>query len=104
MIIQFNADNNLTVHEEFNNKLTKHITDKLKRFSEQITRIEVHLSDINGSKQGQDDKKCLLEARLENRQPVAVNAIGKTYEVAVDDAVDKLRSMLDTIIGRLQNY
>ena len=62
MTIEFNADNNLTIHEEFRDKLKDLLTDELSRFSEHITRLEVHLSDENSHKQGQNDKKCLLEA------------------------------------------
>ncbi len=104
MLIQFNADKNLTVHEDFNNKLSVHLKDKLNRFSEHITRIEVHLSDNNGSKQGPDDKKCLLEARVEGRPPVAVSATGNNYEIAVDAAISKLRSSLDTIFDKLKSF
>lgn len=104
MIIQFNADNNLTIHEEFSEKLTGNISSVLDRFSEHITRVEVHLSDNNGSKTGQDDKQCLLEARIRGKQPLAVSAGGKNYELAVDGALDKLRSSLDTVFGRMQNH
>lgn len=104
MLIQFNADRNLTVHEDFNNKLSTHLKEKLKRFTEHITRIEVHLSDDNGSKQGPDDKKCLLEARVEGRPPVAVSASGNNYELAVDAAIIKLKSALDTIFDKLKSY
>ncbi len=104
MLIQFNADKNLTVHEDFNDKLSTLLKDKLSRFSEHITRIEVHLSDDNGSKQGPDDKKCLLEARVEGRPPVAVSATAKNYEVAVEAAISKLRSSLDTIFDKLKIF
>ncbi len=104
MIIQFNADNNLTVHEEFSEKLKGHISAALDRFSEHITRIEVHLSDNNGSKTGQDDKKCLLEARVQGKPPLVVSAGGKNYELALDGALDKLKSSLDTVFGRMQNH
>lgn len=30
-----------------------------------ITRIEVHFGDENGEKFGKNDKRCLLEARLQ---------------------------------------
>lgn len=104
MLIQFNADRNLTIHEDFNNKLSAHLKEKLKRFTEHITRVEVHLSDDNGSKQGPDDKKCLLEARVEGRPPVAVSASGNNYELAVDAAVNKLKAALDTIFDKLRSY
>ena len=103
MTIQFNADNNLTIHAEFRDKLNDLLTDELSRFSENITRLVVHLSDENGHKHGQNDKKCLLEARVEGRPPVAVTAAANNYEVAVDAAVDKLTSSLDSIFGRLSN-
>lgn len=104
MTIQFNADNNLTIHEEFRDKLQDLLSEELSRFSEHITRLEVHLSDENGHKHGQNDKKCLLEARVEGRPPIAVSAGANNYEIAVDDAVDKLKSSLDTIFGRLGKH
>ncbi len=104
MLIQFNADKNLTVHEDFNNKLSTHIKEKLNRFSEHISRVEVHLSDDNGNKQGPNDKKCLLEARIEGRAPVAVSASGNNYELAVDAALSKMKSALDTIFDKLKSY
>jgi ribosomal subunit interface protein len=104
MTIQFNTDKNLTIHEEFRNKLSAHLSEKLNRFSENITRIEVHLSDDNGHKQGQGDKKCLLEARVEGRPPIAVSAGANNYELAVDSAVEKLKNSLNTVFGRMQNH
>lgn len=104
MTIQFNADNNLTIHEEFRDKLKDLLTDELSRFSENITRLKVHLSDENGHKQGQNDKKCLLEARVEGRPPIAVTAEANNYELAVDAAVEKLKSSLDTVFDRLNNH
>lgn len=104
MTIQFNADNNLTVHEEFRIKMSDVLTDKLKRFDEEITRIEVHLSDENGGKSGVDDKSCLLEARIAGRTPVAVTATGSNYERALDDATDKLKSTLSKITERRKEY
>ncbi len=104
MTIQFNADNNLTVHEEFRNKLTERLTLKLKRFSGNITRLEVHLSDENAGKQNGDDKKCLLEARLEGRQPIVVSAIANNYEISLDAAIDKLKTSLDKVFDKFINH
>ena len=103
MTIQFNTDKNLTLHEEFRDKLNDLLTDELSRFSENITRVEVHLADVNGHKDGLNDKRCLLEARVEGRPPIAVTAEEDTYELSVSAAVDKLKSSLETILGRLKN-
>ena len=99
MTIQLNADKNLSVHEAFGDKLDDLLTEELSRFSEHITRLEVHLSDENGSKEGINDKRCLLEARLEGRQPIAVPGLANTYELAFNSAIDKLKDSLNTIIG-----
>ena len=80
------------------------ISEGLSRFSDQITRLEVHLSDENSLKEGLNDKRCLLEARLEGRQPIAVKNQANNLEQAVVGAVDKLKVSLDTKIGRLKNY
>ena len=104
MTILFNADNNLTVHEGFRNKLKDHLLDELERFSDRITRVEAHLSDDNGHKYGDADKNCLLEVRIEGRQPIAVKAGAGSYEVAVQRAIDKLKSSLDTIFSRMKEH
>jgi len=104
MTIQINTDHNVTVHEAFESQLDAMLTDELSRFSEHITRLEVHLSDENGSKQGQNDKRCMIEARLEGRQPIAVTANANDYELAVNGAVEKLKASLDKIEGKLKNH
>ena len=104
MTIQINTDNNLNVHEAFGKKLDEIISKTLSHFSEHITRLEVHLSDENGSKVGINDKKCLLEARLEGRQPIVATQLANNYEQALHGALEKLKSSLDTIIGKMKNH
>ena len=104
MTIQFNTDNNVIGREQLTEPLTDLISNKLNRFSEKITRVEVHLSDENGNKEGQNDKRCLLEARMEGKKPIAVTNLANTHEEAVEGAIDKLKTSLETIIGRERNY
>jgi ribosome-associated translation inhibitor RaiA len=104
MTIQFNTDNRLTVSEELRAPLISSISEGLSRFSQQITRVEVHLSDENGDKEGSNDKRCVIEARLAGMKPIAVTNHGNTHEQAVEGAVDKLKSSLDTMLGRMRNY
>ncbi|MBK7308683.1 MAG: HPF/RaiA family ribosome-associated protein [Chitinophagaceae bacterium] len=101
MTIQLNSDKNLTIHEAFRSQLNDLLSEELSRFSGQITRLEVHLSDENGNKDALNDKRCLLEARLEGMQPIAVTELANTHELAVAGAIDKLITSLDTILGRL---
>lgn len=103
MTIQFNADNNLTVHEGFREKLSDMLNDELGRFDELITRVEVHLSDENGGKTGPDDKKCLLEARVKGKDPIAVTAFAANYELALANAAEKLNRTLDKMVDKMQS-
>jgi hypothetical protein len=66
--------------------------------------VEVHLSDENGDKEGFNDKRCMIEARLSGMKPIAVTNHANNHEEAVEGAVEKLKTSLDTILGRLSNY
>ena len=104
MKIQLNTD----VHIEGNEALATHVTTTVKhvlgRFSEHVTRVEVHLSDVNGGKTGDHDKRCMLEARLEGRQPVAVTEQAASLHLAIDGAAHKMARMLESTFGRLNEH
>lgn len=104
MTIQFNTDNNIKVSEKQRSPLISLISEELSRFSHQITRVEIHLSDDNGDKKGINDKRCMIEARLSGMNPVAVTNHANTHEQAVEGAIDKLKTSLNTMIGRLRNH
>ena len=104
MTIQFNSDKSLVIHPEYESTLSGMLTTELNRYDEFITRLEVHLSDENGNKDGLNDKRCLLEARLKGRQPIAVTDEANTYDLAVSGATEKLKSSLVKITGRLKDH
>lgn len=103
MQIQVNTDHNIEGHEQFASHVRGIVESALNRFSERITRVEVHLSDENGGKGGQADKRCVMEARLEGRQPTAVTHHAATVDQAIDGAADKLVSSIDSTLGRLRD-
>ncbi|MBS4042628.1 MAG: HPF/RaiA family ribosome-associated protein [Chitinophagaceae bacterium] len=102
MMIQINTDRNLSVNTDYENKIQELLNKELKRFDERITRVEVHFSDENNSKPGIDDKKCLLEARLKGLNPIVVQDYGKNYDLALTGAIDKIKSAIDTKLGKLE--
>ena len=104
MQIQFNTDKNVTWSEDLIASSTSLISEELSRFSPQITRVEVHLSDEDGNKQGLNDKRCMVEARLAGMNPIAVTDYANTHEQAISGAIDKLKASLEKMIGRLKNY
>lgn len=104
MIIQINTDNHITVHETFEEELDALISDKLSRFSKQLTRVEVHLSDENSHKEGSHDKRCLMEARMEGMAPIVVTEKQDTIMQAINMALDTLKATLTSAKEKARNY
>jgi ribosomal subunit interface protein len=104
MIIQLNTDNNISGTEELENFVKETINHELKHYTDHITRVEVHLSDQNATKGGADDIQCKLEARLEGKQPVLVTSKNSSKEVALNDAANKMKAKLNTVIGKMRNH
>lgn len=104
MKIQFNTDKTISGEERNEDFFTSLIASELDRFDSQISRIEVHISDENGKKEGLKDIRCLLEARIEGKQPIAASEQANTIELAVSGATEKLKSALETIVGRSRNH
>ncbi|MGZ0017807.1 HPF/RaiA family ribosome-associated protein [Yeosuana sp. AK3] len=103
MKIQFNTDKNIQGTEMLESYVSEKINHKLKHFSDKVTRIEVHLSDQNTHKSGPDDIQCKIEARIEGLQPVLVVSKNSTKEKSLDDAINKMKASLDTIMGKMKN-
>ena len=100
MQVQVSTDHNIEGHEVFTGQIRGVVESALSRFSDHITRVEVHLSDENSRKSGQDDKRCMLEARLEGRQPIAVTHQAATLDEAVSGAADKMMRLVENTMGR----
>ena len=101
MKIQVNTDSNIQGREALVAQVTATVEHALKRFHDHVTRVEVHLSDQNGKKGGQEDKRCVMEARLEGRLPVAATDEAATTDQAVRGAADKLSGLIDSQLGRI---
>lgn len=102
MHIQTNTDRNISGSERLAAQASATVEGALARFSDQITRVEIHLSDENGARGGVEDTRCLMEARLEGRQPIAVTHQAATVERAIDGAADKLKRAIESTLGRLR--
>ncbi|MDD2582624.1 MAG: HPF/RaiA family ribosome-associated protein [Desulfuromonadaceae bacterium] len=101
MHIQINTDRNIDGREALAAHLSSETEQALSRFSDHITRVEVHLSDENSDKKGGKDRlKCVMEARLEGRHPLVVTHQATTLEQAFNGAADKLTRLIENTIGR----
>ena len=100
MEIQINSDNNLRVSKEYNLQIQELLSTKLSRFEKHLTRIELYLSDVNSHKDGGDDKKCVIEARLKGKDPIAVTTTEENHDKSIALAVEKMKSALNTSLGK----
>jgi hypothetical protein len=100
MQIQINTDRHIEGQERLTAWARGVVEQALSRVSDRITRVAVHLSDENADKSGKQDKQCMMEARLEGRQPIAVTHQATTMDQAVNGAAEKLAGAIDSIIGR----
>lgn len=100
MKIQLNTDSHIIASEALTAEIENKINSTLKRFSDRITRIEVHLSDLNSAKAGPDDKRCVIEARVAGLSPVSVSHEASTLSLAIDGARDRMANALDTAFGK----
>lgn len=104
MQIKINTDRNIQGHEELVARVSGVVESALSRISDHITRVEVHVSDENSNKKGGNDTmRCVMEARLEGRRPIAVTHQAATLDQAVDGAADKLTGLIESTLGRLRD-
>ncbi|MDE3201501.1 MAG: hypothetical protein KGN79_11345 [Acidobacteriota bacterium] len=104
MKVQVNSDKTIAMSARFTQFVEKDVNHILRRFAARLTRVEVHLSDIDNVKKGQADKRCLLEARPAGARPRTASAVATKVDLAVTAAAEKMQSVLGTYFGRLDGY
>jgi hypothetical protein len=104
MLVEVSHDHRIRIDGDFSERLSATLKDTLSRFVDRISRIECHLTDTNASKGGDKDKRCLLEARLNGLQPIAVSHEAATLPLAIDGAMSKLHHAIDHRLGKLSAH
>jgi hypothetical protein len=101
MQINLNRNKSVEVDMDLAQSIKVTINDALQRFSDEITRVEGHLSDVNGNRSGRADKRCLMEVRVARRNPVVVTNEGATSEIAESGAAQDMTRLLTSTFARL---
>lgn len=96
MQIQINTDRNIKGHETFTSNISSNMETALRRFSDRISRLELHLSDENG-------KGCAMEVWINGRHPIAVTHLAETLEKAIDGASEKMLRLIENTLDQT-NY
>jgi ribosome-associated translation inhibitor RaiA len=104
MHIQVNHGNHVRLGEDVEQRFADIIRNSLDRYGDRITRVEMHLSDENAGKGGDSDKRCMIEVRMANVQPIAVNHSADSWQLAFDGALEKAERALSHAIGKLETH
>jgi ribosome-associated translation inhibitor RaiA len=100
MQIQINSDHHIVASPELAGRIQTLVRDTLDRYSDRITRVEVHLNDLNSVKGGHD-KRCLMEARVAGLGPIDANHEAPSLDLAIDGALEKLERAIEHKLGRI---
>lgn len=104
MQIQVNTDNQIEGRERLISKIEEDVTHSMKRFVEKLTRVELHISDVNSDKKTKgDDIRCKLEARPRGLNPITVSNDAPTVEQAYKGAITKAERALERSFGKLED-
>lgn len=101
MDFQLNTDSNIKGDERLSEVAENTVVSALGHLKDRLSRVEVHLADVNAGKGGDDDILCTIEARPKGMQPQAVTHAGANVEAALRGASRKIRNLLDSEFGKL---
>ena len=91
MLIQFSTDHHIGHHPSLHGHVDALVRKTLHPFRSHITRVDVHLTDENAHANHANDKRCVMEARLDGVQPLVVTATASNVAAVLDAASRKLR-------------
>ncbi|HEV7816786.1 MAG TPA: HPF/RaiA family ribosome-associated protein [Janthinobacterium sp.] len=103
MQININTDSTIEAHAGLNEHVQTVVGAAVHRFRENISRVEVHLSDNNSKKSADGENRCLMEARVTGYQPIAVSDHAATLHQAISGAADKLKRAVESALERLHD-
>ena len=103
MNIEIRTDKNIQNSERLIDYVRAELNQEFQWHSERITHFSVHLSDENGDKGGDDDIRCMIEAKPAGLKAVVVNHRGHNLDTAIHGAIDRLKRSLEHVIEKKEN-
>jgi hypothetical protein len=97
----FNSDNNIEGNFRMADRVEDLVWGTLSRVEGRLTRVEVHVGDIDGTRSGSNDKRAVVELRPAGMQPVSGSAQAGNIEAAVSSATDKALAAFERQIGKI---
>lgn len=100
MQFQFNSDNRVPGDTAVAERVEALIRGRLGRILDRLSRVEVHIGDVNGPRSGSDDKRCAVEVRPNGMKPISATDQASTVEAAAASATDKVLAAFDRQVGK----
>lgn len=104
MQFQFNTDSSVMGTADLAARIEAQVCQRLERFTDRLTRLEVHVSDVNGRKAGSDDKHCMIEARPRGDKPIGVTAKAADVDAAARIAANTMAERLERVFGKADRH
>lgn len=100
MLVQINTDNRVEGTETTNGAIEERLRERLSRFGDRVTRVEMHIRDVDGDRNGARGIEAKLEARPAGGQPIVVTDQGASIDAAVAGVLRKAVEILDRSFGK----
>jgi ribosome-associated translation inhibitor RaiA len=104
MQFQFNTDSSVMGTADVAARIETQVRHRLARFEDRLTRIEVHVTDVNGRKHGSDDKQCTIEARPRGGKPIGVTGKAADVDAAARIAAGTMAERLERVFGKAERH
>ena len=104
MQVQFNSDSSVMGTENVAERIEASVREKLARFEDKLTRLEIHVRDENGPKHGANDKACTIEARPSGGKPIGVTEHSDTVDAAARKAASTMAQRLERLFGKGEKH
>jgi ribosomal subunit interface protein len=103
MQININTDKTIERNIGLDQHVQTVVESAISRFQDNITRVEVHLSNNISEKSADGENRCMMEARVTGYQPIVASAHSATLHQSISGAADKLKRAIDNALGRLHD-
>ncbi len=99
MQVQIQTDKHVKTETDW---IEDELLESLSRFADQLVRVDVHLSDQNGDKPGNDDIRCGLDARIAGVKSLVVTHSAGNVHDAFHGSLNKLTRSLESSTAKLE--
>lgn len=99
MKVEISIDTRAADRNSVIESLSAEVENALKHYRTRLTRVEVHMRDVNGPRAG-NDHRCAIEARPAGLPPLAVTHEAANTTDALKGALSKMANLLASTFGK----